>query len=77
MGFMMFVLSGVKLDEGHDLNGAAQVRAAVLADVAEVNVAAVDIVGGDQLPADAALGFDDFVPSEAVLGWRRWRQLGH
>ena len=74
---MLFVLSGVKLDEGHDLDGAAQVRAAVLADVAEVNVAAVDIVGGDQLPADAALGFVAFVPGEAVLSRRWWRQLGH
>lgn len=74
---MLFVLSGVKLDEGHDLNGAAQVRAAVLADVAEVNVAAVDIVGGDQLPADTALWFVAFVPGEAVLGRRRWRELGH
>ena len=67
----------VKLDEGHHLNGAAEVRAAILADVAEVNVAAVDIGAGDALAADTALGLVAFVPGEAVLGWRWWRELGH
>ena len=77
IGFMLFVLSGVKLDECHDLDGSAKVRAAVLADVAKVNVAAVDIVGTDELAADAALGLIATIPSETVLGWRWRRELCH
>ena len=67
----------MKLDEGHHLDGAAEMRAAVLADVTEVNVTAVDIGGGDELPADAALRFVGLIPSEAILGRWRWRELRH
>ena len=75
--FLSDSVGRVKLDEGHDLDGAAEVRATVLTDVSEVNVTAVDIGGGNELPADATLRLVALVPSEAVFSWWWWRQLGH